>query len=123
MKKREIIIGFLFLLIVVSCGDKTKKFKGYWQNLKNKQGNEAPDYYQLWIITESGGNLILEYDKRKFPAIYNKEQDKLEVKDGIIALDIIYDDNTKHLFSNGNEYEKTCSYKRGNTSESWSPCN
>ncbi|MFZ4797706.1 MAG: hypothetical protein ACOYMA_09445 [Bacteroidia bacterium] len=115
MKKKILYLVGALLLILSSCGDKSKNFEGMWQNFKEKNGNNSPQKNKLWIITKTGKNYILEFNERKFPALYNKEQDKLEVKDGLMTLDIIYDANTKHLFSNGNEYEKTCSYVSGGT--------
>lgn len=96
MEKIKIIILSAFLFL--SCNsNKTDKFIGTWKSLKSNS---------TFTISKVGENFSVSNTRGTYPASYNKENDKLELKAGFNQFDIIYDPNTKRLIVDGEEVEK-----------------
>jgi len=99
---KKILFAFTLLFLLASCINKSTKFEGTWQSIKNHED-------QL-IITKAGDNFIIQTNyfgqEEKVPAIYNKEKDDLEVSSSLQPILVIYDPNSKHIMFNEYELEK-----------------
>lgn len=108
------IRNLLFLAIVfvlVSCTNKSSKFIGSWKNILPRENGWNIRNQEI-IIEKVGENFtVLASDwndgsRKKLPASYNKELDKLVINYGIASMDILYNPDTKHLLVDGQEYAK-----------------
>ena len=100
---RQLLLLFALAFVLNSCGTKSTKFEGTWQNIGNT-GRQLE-------ISKSGDNFIIQASygdmaNKKIPATYNKEQDKLEINAGMGTEVLIYDANSKHILVSGLEFEK-----------------
>lgn len=123
--KLTVLISIVFFTSF-SCKTKinSDKFLGKWQEITD--GNNMHPI----IISKSGSNFIVETPiltdglgqytgkNRKSPATYNEKGDKLEVSYLGGQIDMIYEEKSKHLIWNGQEFKKflTCDVFIGNWS-------
>lgn len=98
MKKIFLIIAVL-IFINSSCSKSngSDKFLGTWKDLKSSS---------TFTIKKVGQNFSISNESGTYPASYNKDQDKLELKAGMRQFDFIYDPKTKHIIVDGSEAEK-----------------
>ena len=98
MRKMKLFLVALSFTLFYSCNsDKSGKFVGTWKSLKSSS---------TFTISKVGQNFSVSNDRGTYPASYNKENDKLELKAGFNQFDIIYDPKTKHLIVDGEEVER-----------------
>ena len=100
-------------IFINSCSnkpDKSDKFIGTWQNMKEQK--------LYFTIAKEDTNIILQVHftgleaksdhgpSRKYSATYNKEQDKLELNTEDGKKDIDYVQASQHLLTDGQEFQK-----------------